>query len=381
MDFSEWLGLLADPEVREGIATALEKTKAFLQPVLGPWGDLIKTLGGILAPFITILAGGYAIVHKRRYAERNLPTRLQEYQNRRQSQVAQGRETLRLAALLPSSDRQINEPIYRKSHLKHAIRRYGVAKPRSLLSFLAYPFRSTTRKAEANITVAITELQNQIKQQAEIDQDRRDRLSIALLIEGAQLASDAAKAADDEQRRLNLEAKNRFSQAVEINPTDLEAELYLAQQLAVLGDNDVALERYKNLVQSAIGKSQLDIAAEAEKGAALLHELKGATGNAKDAIERGIDHLQAHEHDTERLADFHELAARMHGGLGNNIRQSERLTEAERLYRVLGERKYPSQIRRIEDELRTLRQANHSPPQPTVPANYSDTEAGNPKTT
>ncbi len=132
MDFGELLGLLTEPEVREAFATALENTKTFLQPVLGPWGELIKSLGGILAPFITILAGGYAIVHKRRYAERNLPTRLQEYQNRRQSQVTQGRATLRLAALLPSTDRQINEPIYRKPYLKKAIRRYGVAKPQSL---------------------------------------------------------------------------------------------------------------------------------------------------------------------------------------------------------------------------------------------------------
>jgi tetratricopeptide (TPR) repeat protein len=278
--------------------------------------ELFDRMGKVLAPFVAIASGGYAIYQKWHYAGRNMHLRLQEFLAREETRLRDADKKLDASAVRPGPARSFKSPIFDEASLATILSEmgWGTLTWRSL-------FSSRMQRAEQEVERATTELQQQLDLWDQRKRDYQHRLMQAYLVKGALAARRAAKikAAGGDDREDNQAALTAFERAIDVNPDapDPLAVEFAAHQRVRLGDYSGGSADFGRLLNLVANASAPSARARALKFQAEILEFgNGPQPNVNSAtqlLNSAIDLLppQRTRSDVEDAAELHEMQGRV----------------------------------------------------------------------
>jgi hypothetical protein len=259
--------------VGDGATALLRDFWPLLAGFVAVYYDLFERVGKILAPFVAVASGGYAIYQKWHYAGRNLHLRLQEFLQQEEKRLRAADDELDKNAERPGPARPFQSPIFPDGTLGPVLRKMAWGTP--TLTTLHW---SRIRRAEREVQRASKELEEQLALWESRKKDYQRRLVQAHLVKGAMAAARAAKikARGRDDREHNQAALTEFERAMNVDPTQTEplALEFAAHQRVRLGDYSGAVQDFGKLAQWAETASNPMLRSRALKFQAEIHECR-----------------------------------------------------------------------------------------------------------
>ena len=230
-------GIFGEPVERE-LKAAGSGLAAFLAANDAAIDRLWKLLSGI----VTILSGCWAIYKSWRYAEINLPQRIEEFLKNIDARLDRIRPML-LDSIESSRwpNRPFRAPVALAGPLNDALRAIGYGKVDKAVPLL--------RTSAEQLKLKKKESENYTTQ---IDQ----QIASTHLLQGAALAAQASMRGQSAGRALDKDAFAEFNEAVRFAPNDPETFFYRGRQSMRLGNNQLALGDFAqaiNLTEDLVG--------------------------------------------------------------------------------------------------------------------------------
>jgi len=302
--------------ISEGARDWLVQLWSPLAGFVAAYYELFERIGKVLAPFVAIGSGGYAIYQKWHYAGRNLHLRLQEFLEREEKRLRAATEELDKTAERPGPQRAFQSPVFPPGKLRTTLQRMGWGTP--TLSTLHW---SRAHRAERELQRASKELEEQLNLWESRKKDYERRLVQAHLIKGAIAAARAAKirVRDGDDREENQNALTEFDRAMSVEPNapDPLALEFAAHQRVRLGDYTGAFDDFGRLAELAERADKPITRARALKFQAEIYEFRnGGQPNVNAATQLLNTALQiypsARGHaDVIEVAELHEVQGRV----------------------------------------------------------------------
>jgi hypothetical protein len=330
--------------------------------------ELFERIGKILAPFVAVASGGYAIYQKWHYAGRNLHLRLQEFLEREEKRLRTADEELDKSAARPGPARPFQAPIFSHGDLRAVLHEMDWGTP--TLTTLHW---SRMRRAEQEVQRASRELEEQLSLWERRKKDYQRRLVQAHLVRGAIAAARAAriKERSGDDREENQSALTEFERAMSVEPNgpDLLALELAAHQRVRLGDYTGAFDDFTRLAQLAEQAHKPVTRARALKFQAEILEFRNASQPNVNAATRLLNTaLQIFppprgRADVIEVAELHEVQGRIRSKQPNWDWDDAALTSytnAEGLYLQISGPDAAAALARIAEERRMIL-ARHAP--------------------
>lgn len=207
----------------------------FLQAHGTALDQLWKFLGGIG----TILSGCWAIYKSWRFAESNMPKRIEEFLLKCDERLNEARPILLALVESPRPNLSFRTPIALVEPLNIALRKIRYGK---------------VDQTKGDLEESIALLTKQKERWEQFDGQINKQLVAALLLRGTALAAQASMLGIDLGRPLDKEAFDLFDRAVGLNIKDSEALYFRGRQSMRLGQNEVALADFKGVALLTDGK-------------------------------------------------------------------------------------------------------------------------------
>lgn len=339
-------------EFAEGSFEVLAKSVSTLNE---QYYKALKSIFEFGAPIATICAGAFAIRQKLLYAERNMHIRLAEYLNREEKRLKKSEDILSETVQRPGPSRELNAPIFVEHTLKPSLKamKWGRIKFNKL-------HWTRVSRTSAEIETAISELNSQLDLWDGQKTDFKRRKFRAHLIKGAIAASKAAKhaAGGQDDRAEHLEALGEFEQAVEMDPSDLQAIEYAGHQRVRLADQEGAHRDFERMEKLASEQKNGLAEARALKFAAQLHHSAGTPAEldyARQKLNRAKQALPACSKGGIEEAEICELLGRVQFDRETYRAATNAFTDAERLYNSNGHPFSADGLERVRAMLQRIR--------------------------
>ena len=241
--------------------------------------EVFERIGRILAPFVAVASGGYAIYQKWHYAGHNLHLRLQEFLEREEKRLQAADQELDKGVQRPGPALPFQSPIFPDGTLAPVLRRMGWGT--ATLTKLHWTRMS---RADDEVQRARRELEEQLALWETKKKDYQRRLIQAHLVKGGIAAARAAKvkSCGGDDREENQAALSEFERAVRVEPNQTEpiALEFAAHQRVRLGDYEGASLDFGKLAQWAESAGKPLVRARALKYQAEIHECRRPSPDA-----------------------------------------------------------------------------------------------------
>jgi tetratricopeptide (TPR) repeat protein len=249
--------------------------------------DAINDSARILAPVVTILGGGYAIVHRWNYNKNRMQIHIDDFITRENERLRGSRDSLSKTLERPSPATGFAAPIFRKRRLQRTLKRMHWDR----LSWFK-PKLGPMKRADENLETELAELENQLKVWGKVQANYNERIAQAHLLRGAIAAARGgqAKAAGKDAWESNLRAFEHFEEAHKLNASDPDALEYMGHMRVRLGQYPEAIADFEALEKLAPKEGKTLARARALKFQAEVSEyrdpprLPKANGLLNDAL-------------------------------------------------------------------------------------------------
>ena len=332
--------------------------------------DVFERVGRILAPFVAVASGAYAIYQKWHFAGRNLHLRLQEFLQREEKRLRSADQELDKSAQRPGPARPFQSPIFPDGRLAPVLREMGWGT--LTLTKLHW---SRIRRAGDEVERASKELEEQLALWERRKKDYQRRLIQAHLVKGAMAAARAAKmkTRGEDDREANQAALTEFERAMRVEPAETEpiALEFAAHQRVRLGDFNGASQDFGKLAQWAQEAGRPLVRARALKFQAEIHECRSESQPnvqaATQLLNAAIQIFPAPIAHAEILeaAELHEVQGRVRAKRPSFDWDDAALnsyTNAEGYYHQIRGSIAEAGLKRIAAERQKILARRHSPP-------------------
>jgi tetratricopeptide (TPR) repeat protein len=301
-------------------------------------------LGKVTTYLITLMSGAYAIYQKFYFAEFNMHTRLDQFQQRFNTRLKDSNKHILKALLRPGPVREFESPIFTDETLDPVLRnmKWG-------------------NRPGADTSLA-DELRNLEKQLRLWDGQKKEyelRKAQVCLLKGAIAAARAAKTSGDDARKANVEALEHFQEAFNLSDKkDPEALEYVGHQLVRLGDYNAALGSFQDLAKMEPTEGSSLLRARALKFQAEVHECRPQP-NLKGATSALIEAVRVLPTDAPQIekAEIHEMHGRIREKAEAFDRATQSYTAAELWYQRIVDKKNSDDVPVAKEGLKRVRDA------------------------
>lgn len=331
------------------IASALGVFQEALgEPFTGTWvkvrrfltdnGTALDQLWKVLGGLATILSGCWAIYKSWRYAESNLPKRIEEFLQKCDKRLEHVRPILLATIQAPRHNRALRLPVALVGPLNDALRSVRLGKVEGL---------------QSNLAVSIELLTKQKEQWRNFDAQISKQLVAARMMQGTALAAQASMKGASAGRKDDQDSYRHFDEAAKLDETDPEPVYYRGRQSLRLGQMPLALEDF-SLVERLTAGTQSIIRARALYSAAQLVSVGAAVQRMAGCIAACPNEFKH----TEEFGEMNEFRGNVQEKSNFRPAAMSSYQAAATIYVALNTNRARDGLQRVQEALRRLQHAD-----------------------